>query len=214
MKRSSGIVFVLLLVLAFSTESFGTVVQGPFDTSLANYNVVPFGDLEGGGWGGIGNYSTEQAFSGNQSWKITAPTDINGSGVSADTITGFPNPCWNVRCVLSGFINTAGLAPGASARLDIPSTSFFSVGSGELQYGLDSNVWQFVYADFQQNTNPSVSLRMVLDTIVSEGDYVYFDDIALTPFSEFVAPNSAPIPEPGTALLMGLGLAGLAGRRR
>jgi hypothetical protein len=117
-------------------------------------------------------------------------TDANGSGNVTLASSGI-NPIYN------------GLIDGVSARtlLDSPQTfsaagAFNSVSTGTFNFGIP------VQESVALATLTSIGLEIRFD--LSAGDTASFTSVF----------DVQPIPEPGTALLLGLGLVGLAARAR
>ncbi len=206
-------ILLFIFLMGFSAVSTATVIQAPFGNLIPSYTLIPNGDFENNiGWSGYGAYSTEQAYSGARSWKMTAPYSISGPGFAASS-SSVGGLTIGETYVLSGFINTFGLSnsPNPQVYIDISDAANDpNAGLGELLFGLDLNAWQFVYQEFVAASS-SVTVRTVIDLGLTGGAYAYFDDVAITRKTDFMI---ADVPAPATLALSVLGLAGLGFRRR
>ncbi len=76
--------------------------------------------------------------------------------------------------------------------------------------------WQYVYGIFKFTSSTRFILRFVRDGVFSKGTSVWFDDVSITNWHDYRAPQTnAVVPEPLTINLIGLGLLGFGlGLRR
>jgi hypothetical protein len=82
-----------------------------------------------------------------------------------------------------------------------------------------NQIWRslnpFPYTQFTYSNLIATSGSTELSFVIQQNpNYFRLDDISVTGPSGLVNPPTAPVPEPGTILLLGSGLAGLVARRR
>lgn len=218
MKRSLPVSFFLLLGAAGAQAQSG-VFAGPFFPSSGTYNTIPGGTFEVDdpltGWFSLNN--------GAPISSVEAPSmrgDRIGSMVSATTgHYASMKPLVNSLVagqtyVLSGFFRTDDL--GGAIGFDIGNYGgqawYQTAGIFQAANAQTTGDWFFAYTTFTAD-NPSMTVRLVRSSETVPYASNYFDDIAVTPVGSFVAP--APVPEPGTFALVGIGaLAALKRRRR
>jgi len=209
--------WMIILFLIGIASLQATVIVGPFSPGTGNWNTVVNGGFESGlaTWGNIipskGTFdvSNSLSFLGSYSAKCTPAYNFDGPGYGiAETIAVTPGQTY----VLSGFFNQGNMTSGA-VYLDFNDVYFevpvYLPISTQIQ-----TQWQFIYETVTIPTNvSSVCLRLVHDGAVRTGQYVYVDEIALTPINQF---NPIMIvPEPSSVLLcLVIGLIALILKRR
>ena len=202
---------ICLTAVAFTPASNASLIIGPFDSASGSWTLIDNGNFENGldGWSNStspGNFALDSTLfmSSSHSVRSVPNSGFDGPGFALShsvDITG------GETYVLSGFINTRDMATG-NLYIDMNDVAFDpNLGSGELSYNTDE--WQFLYQSFLPDAGvSSLTVRLVHDSNVPSGESGYFDDIAITPVSSFVAPTV--VPEPSISTLMGAGLSLLA----
>ena len=211
MRKLTLILIFFSLFCLFSSVASATPMTITFTGSL---NYVDTGDPDVHGlngatfeWQGVfdslatrsfTNGSNLDRFSGDISIDITL---AGGAGVLS----------------LNSELDTIGENPGG--QLQLGSASFFNLGDGQLSaptlFLNDASILGNI-------PSPSNTLSPVNTADVSDFGYFGYDEINFSTFETisvlYSVENGAivttVVPEPGTALLMGLGLAGLATIRR
>lgn len=210
---------VLALALgAKMTFAQSGLVAGPFVPGSGTYTTVPGGTFEAAdpltGWGDHLNVAT-----------ITTATSPAMRGDQVGFLTGwsigyyatnrhFQNAFVRGQTyVLSGFFRGEDL--GGSLAIDVGNyggRAWYALSQTAVQMDqATTGKWFFGYTTFVAD-NESLTVRLVRNGPTAEYADSYFDDVAVTPLSEFQAP--APVPEPATAAALGLGALALMRQRR
>lgn len=216
-KLLSSITFASLWLgsATFASAQSG-VIGGPFDPNSGNYNVV-----QGGSFEETDNIGVWSVFGGTPLSRVSSPV-VKGarSGMLTSVFSG------NYYCFQSGIPLVAGQTyvlsaflrgeeTGGAIGLDIGNFAgqFFNVTALTNVEKTASTVgnWYFAYTTFVAD-NPSMTIRLVNYGTTGENARNYFDDIAVTPVNDFRAVQA--VPEPGTMLAIGVGLAAMVRRRR
>ena len=215
---SAGLGFFGLVVSSAQTG----IIEGPFVPESGQYTTVPGGTFEVGdslaGWGDHNNVGS-----------LTTVTSPAQRGDQVGRLSGWSNGNYAVHksldntltagqsYVLSGFFRGDDL--GGSVAVDIGNFG------GQAWYGVANfshattqdtvGKWYFGYVTFTAD-NPTMRVRLVRNGPTATFASTYFDDIAVTPAADFVAPT--PVTERATLLGLGAALWGLrirrAGQRR
>jgi hypothetical protein len=180
------------------------IIGGPFSTS-GFYDTIPGGTFEINdpltGWIGNGTVSSvpTPAMREERVGLVTAP--YNGYyAVHRDVNT----LVFGETYVLSGYFRSDDL--GGSVAMDIGNfggQAWYPVATVFNQ--IDTNTvgkWFFGYTTFTAD-NPSMRVRLFRNPTTALNARNYFDDVAVTRASEFVAPTA--VPEPATMAVMGAG---------
>ncbi len=219
-KLLSSITFASLWLgsATFASAQSG-VIGGPFDPNSGNYNIVPGGSFEEtdniGVWADLIGLNTSTisrvsspVVKGARSGLLSSSSDGNYFRYQ----TGIPLVAGQTY-VLSAFVR--GEEVGGAVGLDIGNFGgqFFNVTALTNVEKTSSTVgnWYFAYTTFVAD-NPSMAIRLVNYGTTGANARNYFDDIAVTPVNDFRAVQA--VPEPGTMLAIGVGLAALVRRRR
>ncbi|HTH50001.1 MAG TPA: hypothetical protein VMB21_20980 [Candidatus Limnocylindria bacterium] len=132
------------------------------------------------------------------------PGSFTGAGIALTYNVKVPLP-QDTPYVVSAFIRRP-LSEGSLAHiyLDGGQTGHFD-GFSAVNTSAATTDWQFVWGVFESPHDTTISPRIVLDFNVANSDVVYVDQFALTPYSQFITPDSLqPDQEPG-AIAMGTG---------
>ncbi len=196
------------------------LISGPFDPHSGNYDVIEGGSFEAGDpidvWSDpigldianvirVSNPVVKGSFSG-----------LLTSGGSGDYYQYHKNGIPLVSgqtYVLSAFFRGEEAGGGVGLDLGNFAGQFFGITAITNVAKTSETVgkWYFGYATFVAN-NPSMTIRLVNYGTTGVNARNYFDDIAVTPVNEFRAVQA--VPEPGTLLAVGVGLAAMVRRRR
>lgn len=212
--------FIITLVAACAPLSYAqsVVLGGTFMPGTGSYDVIPGGSFEltdpMTDWSDYLNVATliatnSTAMSGARSGRMTG---WSTGGYSVSKETGL-NLIPGKKYVLSAFIR--GDETGGSVGFDIGNYGGQAwYVDGTIANTLDANSikkWYFAYTVFEAN-NPSMRVRLIRNIQTIPYATSYFDDVAITPLNEFVAPTV--VPEPGTMAALGMGALALARRKK
>ena len=168
-----------------------TAILKLFDNDIpttGNWVSVSNGDFESGNtnsWFGVAGergtmgVSDDRSLFGNFSAKATTTSGFNGYGYGlVQVVNGL---VVGEKYVLSGFIYTGELTSGQTYLdlNDIPNDPT----ARTLNNGV--NQWQFVSTEFVASSS-QVTVRVVRDGDVKAGESAYVDEVAITPFNQFV----------------------------
>ena len=223
-QRSSAI----LAAICLSGSLSAGLIYNP-DVSSGSYTTIPEfefnqapGPIPAGFYSGTGGLFIAPAPSGSASAAVV-PGGAIGNGGQVAIVSPFNGPgtgiFWNnvmnvsagQSYVISGF---AKVSPGTTSNVYI---DLWDV-SGDIYVQFDksfSDGWQFAYETFTAPFDMVIGARAILDFTAGAGDSVIFDNLAVTPFANFVAPSVTPVPEPETyAMAAGTALLALGVWRR
>lgn len=212
--------FIITLVAACAPLSYAqsVVLGGTFMPGTGTYDVIPGGSFEASDpmtdWSDYLNVTTiiatnSTAMSGARSGRMTG-WSTGGYAISKETgLNLIPGK----KYVLSAFIR--GDETGGSVGLDIGNyggQAWYYEGTVANALNASTiNNWYFAYTVFEAN-NPSMRVRLIRNPQTIPYATSYFDDVAITPLNEFVAPTV--VPEPGTMAALGMGALALARRKK
>ncbi|MEZ6094844.1 MAG: hypothetical protein R3C03_11520 [Pirellulaceae bacterium] len=219
MKRTVIFITVCLFGL-FVDKTKADIIFDPI-VGTGTYTLLNNGGFELGiaGWAdnlgqsqGRGTFETGGAVNivGAESAFSHPNFSFNGPGFTTNQIvTVVPNESY----VVSGYVYTGDLSnPNDAPRLDVidiaNTTQFTNVSS----IGSEGRT-QFLFATFTvPSTENQVLVRLLRDGAVTAGERAYYDDIALTLASEFVAPTT--VPEPSSFAVVAMSMVAIYGIRQ
>ncbi len=186
MRRSAYLAATLPLALALFGAPEAKAVPSACDAVAGNL-VQNCGFETTGGW----SQNLTDWF-GPHTGVAGGSVDSNGTAAYSQTISGLtPGETYNFSAwILDGFGSSAIMV--ATIGVD-PLFSITASGSWSEQTG--------------SFTATSASMLLTIGTPVGNGGYGGIDDVS-------IVATSTPVPEPASAALLGLGLAGLASLRR
>ncbi len=232
---SISIVGVISILCIFSMNSFATVykletgvITGIEPQNLTgNWNVIYNGGGELGattgwsvfpGWMASLSLDTFHKIAGNYSFKmhmkVNNPNWRWGAAASnyASVSSG--------KYVISGFFYKDYSITGGM-YLDLNDLAVYDTSNNSVSDNIMVDRvaagWQFIYGVFDFDGPRTLHIRVVRDSAFSAGEDFYFDDIAVTPLSEFHAPlhpSNSVVPEPVSGGLFLLGLAGIIFKKK
>ncbi|MEA2709960.1 MAG: hypothetical protein QOF78_2561, partial [Phycisphaerales bacterium] len=192
--------FVASLVTLSVTNARADVLVNPV-VGTGNYALLPNGGFEAGltNWNieaqyHPGDYVASQDISIAGSWvaKSVPGTSFSGYGFTRGQLYPFVG---GQQYVISGYIDASRAAPSDNSYVD----AFFSFVPGSQAVAVSGEPrLQFVYSTFTAPSTQSHWVRLVRDNNVDVGHYTYFDEIAVTPASQFVPPSGTPLVPPLT----------------
>jgi len=187
------------LLLALVATSQATVLYGPFTTN-GSWTTVFNGGFETGdtsGWGGqivaANNHPKNGSlpYANTYTGRVDSPGTYPGAGfavVQGITVTQ------NTDYVISGFFYRTATTGNVSIDLnDI---------AGDPQVYTDETFvdeWQYIYTTWNSGAFTNLTLRLVFDNGIVQGQTTYVDEIAVTKLGDFRSPDS--VPEPMTLVL-------------
>jgi hypothetical protein len=194
--------------------TFDLVLGNTNDVAVFGLDVLAFGfDTEPGGLPHVssgltlaGGASTGGAFGNPAVGRLDELTNVIPVPVLVHNRNEL-NP-EVVRARLFGAI-TASLANGSTSR----GRTDIGIAGNEIRDGDVHMQVTFINVNSDQGTFPSTWVNLEFGTNAALGGAAIGDGGVILPFNNDIAYLTV-IPEPGTALLMGLGLAGLAANRR
>ena len=208
---------LITLVFFFSLVANASSLTGPFDPNSGHWNTIDNGGFENGlaGWSlisnkGVFNSSTQQAFVGNYSAKCTPTSNYNGAGYAIQkTISVTAGQSY----VLSGFFQQGNMTD-SGLYLDLNDV-YFEAHAQVAYVSNPNNDWTFVWATINVPVNVgTVTIRVVNDGHLVNGQYAYADEVAFTPVSQFVAPTFVPEPSALCLYIITIGMLAIRKFRR
>lgn len=182
------------------SSAHAAVIQGPFVANTGSWTPVTNGGFETGdttGWAGslsaVNDHPQNASlpYTNTYAGKLVSPADFPGSGFAVLNSVSVQQ---NTDYVVSGFFYRT--ATTGFAYID------FNDIAGEPTVLTDQSFvgeWQFAHIAWNSGSNTNVTLRVVMDNGVTQGQTMYFDEIAVTLADDFEAP--AAVPEPFTLAL-------------
>ena len=188
MKRATC--FAVLVSFSSLLTIHAQLLNGPFVEGSGHWTIVPNGDFKSGTSNWVDRCSDlgvlRPAKSGGAESLIIKAGKGNGFAI-AQSIPVIPGQAY----VLSGFLLTAGLSGHFYLDLDDVPFEVHDGRQGGIGGWPDFPEWQFVWAPFTVPVGvTSVTVRVVHDHMFPFGDHGYADQIAVTPISEFMAPQT------------------------
>lgn len=215
-------IIVLAVGASVASRAQSGLIQGPFLPGSGNYTTVTGGDFEAtnslawfgyeGGWGqGQVFRESQAAYRGDYGMRMTRLATFGG--YASGTLT---NLTVGETYVLSAFIKPDTVWQDGMAYIDVMAGAPYTGMGITNMNSSHEDKWHFAYTTFTV-TQPSVVVRVVNATagaggIVPDGATTFWDDVAITPVAQFVAPTT--VPEPATLISLGAALGVLARRRR
>jgi hypothetical protein len=218
-KSTSGFFQCTAIVAAlFATTATADSLLGPFVPGTGQWDtwgtIGSFEPGPGGSWQryssrdntgvavGGADVNTDDPIVGAWSAFIVCsnPTfGVPNMGVSGSRTYTIPADSSTDEFVLSGFIERReGTSTTANFGLHVSQTGNFDHTALSIP---GTSTTQFVWTGFTVTPGSDVVVSWSMDGTCVPGDFAYFDEIALTPLSEFVLPT--PVPEPVTTTLAG-----------
>jgi len=163
------------------------LLVGPFVSGTGNWNTLNNGGFEAGnmtGWPGQvtppGTFvaSNARAAEGNWSAKSQA-TAAGGFSAWQQNVPVVPGE----EYIISGYFYTGGCA--GMAYLDLNDIA----NDPEPRPDIGVNEWQFAWKSFIA-TSDTVAVRLVRQTTDGVDAGVFYDEVAITPISQFVPPST------------------------
>ena len=165
------------------------IVPSPFVENSGAWSVAPGGSFEGGlaapvlTWsasGGVVFSNSPEAIRGTNAALVTVNSNTSDLSLTGGAVALMDN----VEYVLSAFVKITQVTPGGRPYLDLNDTA----GQPSLTIPLETKDWQFVSVIFKLPMTASVKPRFVFGEGVTQGTYVWIDDLSITRRDAFSAP--------------------------
>jgi hypothetical protein len=205
MKKTNKLLAALALAIGFSVSAKAAVI------TIQNYNFET-GDLTGWGSGGqaaVINWDPRPAYCGNY---VGFLSSVGGNGVVAQNNLATVQANYDYKLTIDGAAASWEPTGQITVQLSgngvngLATQTFNLIGGGGGGNAANWNTYSLHLSASVIAANPTwVGQSLGVGIWTPNGVAVEFDNVALT---------ATAIPEPGTATMLGLGLAGFLGARR